>query len=161
VTMTDEHDDCPLDPKERRQLERYLRKRFRIKPGTSFAQMCEDHREAVVAWAQEEADKAKREVQLAAHQYAIAEAQLAVFWTWAEDERAKGRPESELLLGNCQRELGIVDTKPDGSLVLVLERLLDWPQRLHRLRSTRDPETYSPILTKEAEAFERRFGNRQ
>jgi hypothetical protein len=84
-----------------------------------------------------------------------------VFWTWAEDERAKGRPESELLLGNCQCELGIVDTKPDGSLVLVLERLLDWPQRLHRLRSTRDPETYSPILTKEAEAFERRFGNRQ
>jgi hypothetical protein len=142
MTTTDKHDDCTLDPKERRQLERYLRKRFRIKPGTSFAQMCEDHRGGGRRLGPRGGRQAKRESQLAAHQYAVAEAQLAVFWTWAEDERVKGRPESELLLGNCQCELGIVDTKPDGSLVLV--RLLDWPQRF-----------------KEAEAFERRFGNRQ
>jgi hypothetical protein len=151
----DEH-PLPLSPATKRKLERYLRKRFLIAPGTGLEDMCRAHPEAVEAWLQEGADKAKRKAEVAAHEYAYAEVTLALLWTWAEDERAKGRPESELMFGNCLRELDVV---VDGRLVL--ERRLDWTDRLRRLRATRDPSTYSAIVTAAADEFDRRFGSRQ
>lgn len=127
--MSGDDNPLPLSPATRRKLERYLRKRFLIAPHTSLEDMCRAHPEAAAAWFDEQNDKSKRAVELAKHEYAIAEVELALIVTWSEDEQAKGRPESELTFGNCVRELGVLVIEPDGSQRIALDRLLDWPDR--------------------------------
>jgi hypothetical protein len=39
----------------------------------------------------------------------------AIFQVWTDIEKAKGRPEGELVFGNCIAELGIVEERDDGS----------------------------------------------
>jgi hypothetical protein len=46
-----------------------------------------------------------------------------VFLAWAEFEKAKGRPEDELRLGDCVEALGIAETRADGSQYLQFNNL--------------------------------------
>ena len=56
-----------------------------------------------------------------------------VFLAWAEFEKAKGRPEAELLLGDCTTALGIIETRPDGSEFVNFNRAKPYIERCPRI----------------------------
>jgi hypothetical protein len=49
----------------------------------------------------------------------------AIFQAWHDIEKAKGRPEGELLFGDCIAALGIVTKRDDGSQYLDFNKLKD------------------------------------